>query len=168
MTFPAAEVRSLPCSKIRRVAARSSERRSRVSSKSRLGKTENSTGLRICTAVSRTSTEAVMLTVNSRSIRKLGSGTSMTKTIETAANGTTHSPDALIAPRKPLLFFISSPNFRTHCGYDASLPAGELQPAHGIRSPECLQQPGKARMELLRPLQQFCTAPAPGACFREA
>ena len=42
-------------------------------------------------AVSSTSTEAVMLSVSSRSSAKLGSGTSMTKTSATAPVGITQS-----------------------------------------------------------------------------
>ena len=68
-----------------------SDRRNSVSNSSRLGNTENWAGLRICTAESRTSTEAVMLVARSRSRQTAGNGTSITKTRLTAATGRIHS-----------------------------------------------------------------------------
>jgi hypothetical protein len=60
----------------------------------RLGNTENCTGRRIWIAVSSTSTDAVMLSVSSRSRTKLGSGTSITNTSATAPVGMIQSEDA--------------------------------------------------------------------------
>jgi len=96
--LPAAYVPSLPCSRIRRVLARSSESRSSVSSKSKLGKTENCTGRKIWIAVKRTRMDAVMLIVSSMSNIKLGRGTNITNTMETAAIGAIHSPDFRSSP----------------------------------------------------------------------
>ena len=76
---------------MRRVLARSSERRISVNRRMRLGNTENCTGRKIWIAVSSTSTDAVMLTVSSRSSTMLGSGTSMTNTTLMAAMGSTNS-----------------------------------------------------------------------------
>ena len=97
----AAEVPSLPCSRIRRVLARSSESRIRVSRRIRLGNTENCVGRRIWIAVSRTSTDAVMLSVSSRSRMMLGNGTSITNTSATAAVGMIQSPDARSVASSP-------------------------------------------------------------------
>src|SRR5947209_9771784 len=76
---------------MRRLLARLSDRRNRVISKSRLGKTENCAGRRIWTAVRNTRTDAVMLNASIMSRRKLGIGTSITKTMLTAAAGTIQS-----------------------------------------------------------------------------
>src|SRR4030088_701133 len=95
MTRPAAPAPSLPWRRMRRLEARFSDSRNKVSSSSRLGKTENCAGRRICSAESRTSTEAAKLVASRRSSTIDGSGTSMTKTRLTAAMGTIHSMNAL-------------------------------------------------------------------------
>jgi len=76
---------------MRRLEARFSDSRNRVSRRSRLGKTENCAGRRTCIADSSTSTEAVMLAASRISSRNDGSGTSITKTNPIAATGTAHS-----------------------------------------------------------------------------
>ena len=76
---------------MRRLEARFSDRRNRVSSSSRLGKTENCAGRRIWRADSRTSTDAAKLVASKRSSTIAGNGTSMTKTRLTAAMGMIHS-----------------------------------------------------------------------------
>jgi hypothetical protein len=91
MTRPAAPAPSLPCSRMRRLDARFSDRRNKVSRSSRLGKTENCAGRRICSAESRTSTDAAKLVASRRSSAMAGNGTSMTNTRLTAAMGTIHS-----------------------------------------------------------------------------
>src|SRR5882757_5878888 len=120
MTRPAADDPSAPCNRIRRLLARLRERRNRVINKSKLGKTENCAGRRICTAVRRTSTEAVMLNASMMSSRKLGIGTSMTKTMLTAAAGTIQSIEDFLASfglvRVAIIAFQSLP--------DASLVPG--------------------------------------------
>src|SRR5208282_5511707 len=76
---------------MRRLEARLSDSRNRVSSRRRLGKTENCAGRRICSAERRTRTEAAKLAARSRSSTMAGNGTSMTKTRLTAAIGMIHS-----------------------------------------------------------------------------
>src|SRR5882757_9471863 len=78
---------------MRLVLARSSDKRSKVSNRIRLGNTENCTGRNTWIAVNSTSMDAVILTVSNRSRMKLGKGTSITKTMETAAMGAIQSPD---------------------------------------------------------------------------
>src|SRR5581483_12088309 len=87
MTWPAAEAPSFPCSRILRLLARLRERRNRVRSRSKEGKTENCTGRKMYMETSNTSTEAVMLRDSSTSSRNDGRGTSMTKTVATADAG---------------------------------------------------------------------------------
>src|SRR5208283_5557209 len=78
-----------------------------VNSSSRLGNTENSTGLRMFNAVSRTKTEAVRLKARSRSSARLGRGTSITNTIATTAEGRSQSePDPRHDGNHPALSFM--------------------------------------------------------------
>src|SRR5712691_5795668 len=56
MTCPAADAPSFPCKRMRRLEARLSDRRSRVSNSNRLGNTENWDGRKIVMADNSTST----------------------------------------------------------------------------------------------------------------
>ena len=72
--------------------ARSRDSLVNVSRRITLGNTENCTGRSTWIAVNNTRTDAAMLAVKSRSNTKLGMGTSNTKIMHTAANGTAQSP----------------------------------------------------------------------------
>ncbi len=98
MTFPAAAVPSLPCSRMRRLEAMLSESRKRVSRSSSVGKTEKSTALRTCTAERKTSTEAAIEQASNISMRKAGTGTSITKMMLMAPIGRASSLKRLIKP----------------------------------------------------------------------
>src|SRR5258708_24598797 len=97
MTLPAADAPSFPCKRMRRLEARFSDSRNRVSSSSRLGKTENCAGRKMCMADSKTRMDAVRLAARRISSRNEGSGTSITKIRPTAATGTTHSTSGVRA-----------------------------------------------------------------------
>src|SRR5208337_739217 len=93
ITCPAAAGPSFPCSRIRRLLARLRDKRNNVKSSNKDGKTEKSTGRKMYMDTNKTSTPAVMLTERRISSTKEGTGTSMTKTVATAAAGTTQSLD---------------------------------------------------------------------------
>src|ERR1700686_3594976 len=80
---------------MRRLEARLSDRRNNVSKSSKLGKTENCAGRKICRAESSTSTDAAKLVASRRSSTIAGNGTIITKTRLTAAMGTIHSINGL-------------------------------------------------------------------------
>src|SRR5712691_10624404 len=94
MTCPAADAPSFPCKRMRRLEARLSDRRSRVSNSNRLGNTENWDGRKIVMADNSTSTLTVMLAARNMSSRTLGNGTSMMKIRPTTAIGMIHSATA--------------------------------------------------------------------------
>ncbi len=69
-------------------------RRKSVINSSVVGNTLNSTGLRMFIATSSTTTDSVMLTTISRSIRNAGSGVTMASTIASTPRGTASSAAA--------------------------------------------------------------------------
>jgi len=80
------------CSNIRRVVLTLSAKRKRVSTKSNVGKTENSSGWRTFMVSMSTRSAKLMLTAKSRSIRPVGSGTTIMTTIKTTARTMVMSP----------------------------------------------------------------------------
>jgi hypothetical protein len=67
------------------------DKRNNVKSSNKDGKTEKSTGCKMYIETNKTSTDAVMLKESRISSTKDGTGTSMTKTVATAAAGTIQS-----------------------------------------------------------------------------
>jgi hypothetical protein len=80
---------------MRRLLARLRDNRNNVKSSNKEGKTEKSTGCKMYMDTNKTNTEAVMLRESRISSTKEGTGTSMTKTVATAAAGTIQSLEDL-------------------------------------------------------------------------
>src|ERR1700692_4091904 len=80
---------------MRRLDARLSDSRNKVSKSRNLGKKENCAGRNICRAERNTSTAAAKLVASRRSSTIAGNGTIITKTRLTAAMGTIHSINGL-------------------------------------------------------------------------
>jgi hypothetical protein len=76
---------------MRRLLARFRDSRNKVNSSNKEGKTEKSIGFKMYIDTNKTSTDAVMLKESKISNTKEGTGTSMTKTVATAAAGTIQS-----------------------------------------------------------------------------
>jgi hypothetical protein len=95
MTVPAESGPSWPCRRMRRVEATLRPSRNSVSTRSRAGKIENSTGLRMYRATSSVSRDRLTLVVSIMSRASAGSGTIIMPRMPTRAMGRTSS-----APRK--------------------------------------------------------------------
>src|SRR5690606_31737674 len=87
ITWPAASTPSPPCSRMRRVPATLSDRRSSVSSSSSDGNAENSIGSLMYTAVSSRTTDSAMSIDSSRSSSTGGSGSTISASTRMTRDG---------------------------------------------------------------------------------
>src|ERR1700744_103701 len=104
-------------------------------------------------AVNSTRTEVAMLPVNSRSSTKLGIGTSKTKIMQTAANGTAQSPSPWRTLRIFFDFILDLRPHPLHFFGRAWLPVHGVRPGHGRRQQESQRQLDIDPMELPLPPQ---------------
>src|ERR1041384_3101248 len=98
MTWPAAEVPSWPCDRIRRVEARFSDSRSMVEIRSTVGNAENSSGAWMNSEVIRISTDSVIEIARNRSSRIGGSGRISTTRMVRTPSASVMSPRRSSAP----------------------------------------------------------------------